>query len=135
MDYGLWIMDYGLWIMDYGHENKGWIMDYGHENKGWIMDYGLWIMVMRIKDRLWIIIFSNIYYMKLGHIVHDIHNVLEVTSHVGGAIGNASSTILDAGNAISDFKHHDIVGGIIESGETIYHGVETYGDIVSGDYF
>ena len=73
--------------------------------------------------------------MKFGHIVHDIHNVLEVTSHVGGAVGNASSTILDAGNAIGDFKHHDIVGGIIESGEAIYHGVETYGDFVSGDIF
>lgn len=73
--------------------------------------------------------------MKLRHTVHNIHDVLEVTSHVGGAIGNASSTILDAGNAIGDFKHHDVVGGIIESDEVIYHGVETYGDFVSGDYF
>jgi hypothetical protein len=73
--------------------------------------------------------------MKLGHIVHDIHNVLEVTSHVGGAIGNASSTILDTGNAVSDFKHHNVVGGIIQSGEAIYHGVKTYGDFVSGDIF
>ena len=95
------------------------------------MEYGIWNM----EYEIWNIIFSNIYYMKLGHIVHDIHNVLEVTSHVGGAIGNASSTILDAGNAIGDFKHHDIVGGIIESGETIFHGVETYGDIISGDIF
>ena len=69
--------------------------------------------------------------MKFGHIVHE---GLEITSHLGGAVGQASSTILDAGNAIGDFQHHDIVGGLIESGETIMHGVETYGDIVSGDY-
>jgi hypothetical protein len=77
--------------------------------------------------------------MKFGHIVHEVghvvHEGLEITSHLGGAIGQASSTILDAGNAIHDFQHHDIVGGIIESGETILHGAETYGDIVSGDYF
>jgi hypothetical protein len=76
--------------------------------------------------------------MKFGHIVHSVehiaHEGLEITSHLGGAVGNASSTILDAGNAISDFHNHNIVGGIIESGEAIYHGVETYGDIVSGDY-
>ena len=74
----------------------------------------------------------NIKKMKLGHIVHD---ALEIGSHVGGAIGNASSTILDAGNAIQDFHNHNIVGGVIESGEAIYHGVETFGDIESGEIF
>ena len=69
--------------------------------------------------------------MKFGHILHE---GLEITSHIGGAVGDASSTILDAGNAVHDFTHHNIVGGIIESGETIYHGVKTYGDIVSGNY-
>jgi hypothetical protein len=77
--------------------------------------------------------------MKFGHIVHEVghivHEGLEVTSHLGGAVGEASTTILDAGNAIHDFQHHDIVGGIVDSGETIFHGVETYGDIVSGNYF
>jgi hypothetical protein len=76
--------------------------------------------------------------MKFGHIVHNVehiaHEGLEITSHLGGAVGNASSTILDVGNAIGDFHNHNIVGGIIESGEAVYHGVETYGDIVSGDY-
>lgn len=70
--------------------------------------------------------------MRIGHIVHDIQHVLGATSHIGGAVGHASTTILDAGHAISDFRHHDIVGGLIESGETLIHGVETYGDIVSG---
>jgi hypothetical protein len=41
---------------------------------------------------------------------------------------------LDAGSAIQDFQHHDYVGGVIEAGETIFHGAETYGDIVSGDW-
>lgn len=76
--------------------------------------------------------------MKFGHILHSVEHVvhegLEVTSHLGGAVGNGSSAILDAGNAISDFHNHNVVGGIIESGEAIYHGAETYGDIVSGDY-
>ena len=76
--------------------------------------------------------------MKFSHIVHEVghvvHEGLEVTSHLGGAVGNASSTILDAGSAVSDFKNHDYVGGVIESGETIYHGFETYADIVSGDW-
>jgi hypothetical protein len=69
--------------------------------------------------------------MKFGHVVHE---GLEITSHLGGAVGNASSTILDAGSAIHDFQHHDYVGGVIETGETIYHGVETYVDGVSGDW-
>ena len=77
--------------------------------------------------------------MKFGHIVHEVghvvHEGLEITIHLGGAVGDASSTILDAGSAIHDFQHHDIVGGIVESGETIFHGAKTYGDIVSGDYF
>jgi hypothetical protein len=76
--------------------------------------------------------------MKFGHIIHNVehiaHEGLEITSHLGGAVGNASSTILDVGNAIGDFRNHNIVGGIIESGEAISHGVETYGDIVSGNY-
>ena len=76
--------------------------------------------------------------MKFGHILHSVEHVvhegLEVTSHLGGAVGNGSSAILDAGNAIGDFHNHNIVGGIMESGEAIYHGAETYGDIVSGDY-
>jgi hypothetical protein len=76
--------------------------------------------------------------MKFGHIVHEVahvvHEGLEIASHAGGALGNASSTILDAGSAINDFQHHDYVGGVIETGETIYHGAETYGDIVSGDW-
>lgn len=76
--------------------------------------------------------------MKFGHIVHEVghvvHEGLEITSHLGGAVGQASSTILDAGNAISDFRHHNIVDGLVESGEAIVHGVETYGDIVSGDF-
>jgi len=76
--------------------------------------------------------------MKFGHIVHEVghvvHEGLEITSHLGGAVGNASSTILDAGSAIHDFQHHDYIGGVIESGETIYHGIETYGDVVSGDW-
>ncbi len=70
--------------------------------------------------------------MKLGIIVHD---ALEIGSHVGGAIGNASSTLLDAGNAIEDFRNHNILGGVIETGEAIYHGVETVGDVESGNYF
>jgi hypothetical protein len=70
--------------------------------------------------------------MKFGHIVHE---GLEIASHVGGAVGNASSTILDAASSVNDFQHHDYVGGVIEAGETIYHGAETYGDIVSGDWF
>ena len=76
--------------------------------------------------------------MGFGRILHNVEHVvnegLEITSHLGGAIGNASSTILDAENALSDFRNHNIVGGIIESGEAIYHGAETYGDVVSGDY-
>ena len=54
--------------------------------------------------------------MKFGHIVHEVghivHEGLEVTSHLGGAVGEASTTILDAGNAIHDFQHHDIVGAL-----------------------
>jgi hypothetical protein len=72
-----------------------------------------------------------LYKMKFGHVVHE---GLEITSHLGGAVGNASSTILDAGAAIHDFQHHDYVGGVIETGETIYHGVETYLDGASGDW-
>ena len=75
--------------------------------------------------------------MKFGHILHSVehvvHDGLEVTSHLGGAVGNASSTILDVGHAVSDFHNHNIVGGIVDSGEAIYHGFETYGDVVSGD--
>ena len=77
--------------------------------------------------------------MKFGLIVHAVgqvvHEGLEIASHAGGALGNASSTILDAGSAIHDFQHHDYVGGVIEAGETIYHGAETYGDVVSGNWF
>jgi hypothetical protein len=76
--------------------------------------------------------------MKLGHIVHEVghvvHEGLKVTSHLGGAVGDASSTILDAGSAIQDFKHHNYIGGVIEAGETIYHGAKTYGDVVSGNW-
>ena len=76
--------------------------------------------------------------MKLGHIVHEVghvvHEGLEVTSHLGGAVGNASSALLDAGSAIHDFQHLDYVGGVIESGETIYHGVEAYLDGASGNW-
>jgi hypothetical protein len=77
--------------------------------------------------------------MKFGHIVrevgHVVHEGLEITSHAGGALGNASSTILDATSAVHDFQHHDYVGGVIETGETIYHGAETYLDGASGDWF
>jgi hypothetical protein len=41
---------------------------------------------------------------------------------------------LDAGSAIHDFQHHDYVGGVVESGETIYHGVEAYLDGASGNW-
>jgi hypothetical protein len=77
--------------------------------------------------------------MKFGHIVHEVghvvHEGLEIASHAGGAVGNASSTILDAASAVHDFQHHNYIGGVIEAGETIYHGAETYGDAVSGNWF
>ncbi len=76
--------------------------------------------------------------MGFGRILHNVEHVvhegLEITSHIGGAVGNASTTILDAGNAIHDFHNHNIIGGMFETGEAIFHGVETYGDVVSGDY-
>ena len=70
--------------------------------------------------------------MSFGNILHE---GLEVASHLGGAIGNASSTILDASSAINDIEHHDYLDAIVETGETIYHGAETYGDVTSGDWF
>ncbi len=69
--------------------------------------------------------------MGLGHIVNE---GLEIASHAGGALGQGSSTILSVEGAVHDFSHHNILGGIVDSGEAIMHGVSTYGDIVSGDF-
>jgi hypothetical protein len=70
--------------------------------------------------------------MRLSHIVHD---VVEIGSHLGGAVGSGFSAINDLGSTITDINHHDYLGALEEGGKTLMEGAETISDASSGNWF
>ncbi len=70
--------------------------------------------------------------MRLLHIVHD---VVEIGSHLGGAVGSGFSAVDDLGSTIADIKHHDYLGALEEGGKTLIEGAESISDASSGNWF
>ncbi len=64
-----------------------------------------------------------------------VHEVVEVGSHIGGAIGSGCSTINDLGYVVADIKHHDYLGAVEEGAQTLIRGAETIADVNSGNWF
>lgn len=70
--------------------------------------------------------------MRLLHIVHD---VVEIGSHLGGAVGSGCSAIDDLGSVVADIEHHNYLGALEEGGRTLIEGAETISDASSGNWF